>query len=126
MRCPCLLLPLLLSFHALLVESFLRVPSYQHPHQPQHISIRQSIRVVLAEPEILVVIPEPPPLPPLPSSLPEEEFLSPPPIPKAPKIKNAVLLPPSSPPILRVHHDENILPTYPNETHIIIRRMSLK
>ena len=135
MRCPCLLLPLLLSSHALLVETFLRVPSYQRPHQPQQLFIRHSTRVVLAEPEIPVVIPEPPPLPPLLSSLPEEELLSPPPplppaaatpIPKAPKIKNDVLLPPPSPPILRVHHDENILPTHPNETHVIIRRMSLK
>ncbi|GAB5031818.1 gcn5-related n-acetyltransferase [Nannochloropsis oceanica] len=64
---------------------------------------------------------QPPPLPAAPAPDP-----SPVPVIKATKVKNAVLSPPLIPHILRVHHDESDLPTHPNETHVIIRRMSLK
>jgi hypothetical protein len=138
MRCPCLLLSLLLFPHVLLVESFLRAPYHQQPYL-SYLSAGNPARVLFSQLEIPVVISQPPPLPPLPPSSPEKDVLKPPPLPaatapapapvpapKATKIKNAVLFPPSTPHILRVHHDENVLPTHPNETHVIIRRMSLK
>lgn len=47
------------------------------------------------------------------------------PVPQAPPVPPASTAAPSSP-APRVHDDETDLPTHPNETHILIRRMSLK